>query len=130
MGLSWSNDDLRRGSQSSRMTTINYGKHRGDPARQGLANVISRLAVGRHACCRRWLWRDWSRRNLGTLSLTLTAAPLDYPPSLCQLLNEYSAHEIHLYEADDRPGGHANTVRVAQSGKEPVDVDTYVMPLP
>ncbi|KAH9999630.1 hypothetical protein BJV74DRAFT_944710 [Russula compacta] len=40
------------------------------------------------------------------------------------LLNEYSAHEVHLYEADDRPGGHANTVHVARPGKEPVDVDT------
>jgi predicted NAD/FAD-binding protein len=44
---------------------------------------------------------------------------------ISQLLNEYSEHEVHLYEADDRPGGHANTVRVAQPGKEPVDVDTY-----
>lgn len=43
-----------------------------------------------------------------------------------QLLNEYSPHEVHLYEADDRPGGHANTVHVSQPGKEPVDVDTYV----
>ena len=45
---------------------------------------------------------------------------------LSQLLNEYSPHEVHLYEADDRPGGHANTVHVTQPGKEPVDVDTYV----
>ncbi|KAI0087885.1 FAD/NAD(P)-binding domain-containing protein [Irpex rosettiformis] len=26
------------------------------------------------------------------------------------LLNEYSDHEVHLYEADNRPGGHANTI--------------------
>ncbi|PVF94659.1 FAD/NAD(P)-binding domain-containing protein, partial [Serendipita vermifera] len=26
-------------------------------------------------------------------------------------LNEYSDHEVHLYEADKRPGGHANTVK-------------------
>ncbi|KAJ3509469.1 hypothetical protein NLJ89_g5206 [Agrocybe chaxingu] len=26
------------------------------------------------------------------------------------LLNEHSDHEVHLYESDDRPGGHANTV--------------------
>ncbi|KIM22770.1 hypothetical protein M408DRAFT_28417 [Serendipita vermifera MAFF 305830] len=25
-------------------------------------------------------------------------------------LNEYSDHEVHLYDADSRPGGHANTV--------------------
>ena len=49
------------------------------------------------------------------------------PPAIMpisQLLNEYSPHEVHLYEADDRPGGHANTAHVAQPGKEPVDVDT------
>ncbi|KAJ6622547.1 FAD/NAD(P)-binding domain-containing protein [Mycena sp. CBHHK59/15] len=43
------------------------------------------------------------------------------------LLNEYSDHEVHLYEADSRPGGHANTVRFAPPGKTPeegVDVDT------
>ncbi|KAL5501445.1 hypothetical protein ACEPAH_8705 [Sanghuangporus vaninii] len=27
------------------------------------------------------------------------------------LLNEYSGHEVHLFEADDRLGGHANTVQ-------------------
>jgi protoporphyrinogen oxidase len=53
------------------------------------------------------------------------ARPLDDSPTI-QLLNEYSPHEVHLYEADDRPGGHANTVYVAQPGKEPVDVDTCV----
>lgn len=54
------------------------------------------------------------------------AAPLNsthYP----QLLNEHSPHEVHLYEADDRPGGHANTVHVTSPGKEPIDVDTYVL---
>ncbi|KAI0264008.1 hypothetical protein BC834DRAFT_287048 [Gloeopeniophorella convolvens] len=40
------------------------------------------------------------------------------------LLNEHSDHEVHLYESDDRPGGHANTVHVTPPGKEPVDVDT------
>ncbi|KAF7308922.1 Amino-oxidase domain-containing protein [Mycena kentingensis (nom. inval.)] len=43
------------------------------------------------------------------------------------LLNEHSEHEVHLYEADDRPGGHANTVRFTPPGKsaeEGVDVDT------
>lgn len=28
-----------------------------------------------------------------------------------QALNEYSDHEVHVYEADDRAGGHANTVK-------------------
>ncbi|KZP04630.1 FAD/NAD(P)-binding domain-containing protein [Athelia psychrophila] len=43
------------------------------------------------------------------------------------LLNEYSDHEVHLYEADSRTGGHANTVRFTPPGKTPeegVDVDT------
>lgn len=45
------------------------------------------------------------------------------------LLNEYSDHEVHLYEADDRPGGHANTVRFKSKedeefGNDGVDVDT------
>lgn len=40
------------------------------------------------------------------------------------LLNEYSDHEVHLFEADGRPGGHANTVRFVQLGKEPTTVDT------
>ncbi|KAJ4482224.1 FAD/NAD(P)-binding domain-containing protein [Lentinula aciculospora] len=37
------------------------------------------------------------------------------------LLNEHSDHEVHLYEADNRPGGHANTVRFPS--KEGIDVD-------
>lgn len=87
---------------------------------------ISRIKTTQDARRCRWLWRDWPRRNLGKLSLppSTWAAPLDYSP-VFQLLNEYSEHEVHLYEADDRPGGHANTVHVAQPGKEPVDVDTY-----
>ncbi|KAJ7109078.1 FAD/NAD(P)-binding domain-containing protein [Mycena crocata] len=43
------------------------------------------------------------------------------------LLNEYSEHEVHLYEADNRPGGHANTVKFTPPGKQPEDgvyVDT------
>ena len=44
-------------------------------------------------------------------------------------LNEHSNAEVHLFEADDRPGGHANTVRFKRpnaNGKESegVDVDT------
>lgn len=41
------------------------------------------------------------------------------------LLNEYSDHEVHLYEADSRPGGHANTVDYFPPNKsESVPVDT------
>lgn len=40
-----------------------------------------------------------------------------------QLLNEYSDHEVHLFEADDRVGGHAESVLFERCGKEPVDVD-------
>ncbi|KAJ7231860.1 FAD/NAD(P)-binding domain-containing protein [Mycena haematopus] len=43
------------------------------------------------------------------------------------LLNEYSDHEVHLYEADSRPGGHANTVKFTppgQNSKDGVYVDT------
>jgi len=41
------------------------------------------------------------------------------------LLNEYSDHEVHLYEASDRPGGHASTIRF-NSENASVDVDTLV----
>ena len=41
-----------------------------------------------------------------------------------QLLNEYTDHEVHLFEADSRPGGHANTVTLERPGKQPSDVDT------
>ncbi|KZT25415.1 FAD/NAD(P)-binding domain-containing protein [Neolentinus lepideus HHB14362 ss-1] len=40
------------------------------------------------------------------------------------LLNEYSDHEVHLFEEEFRPGGHANTVEFVQLGKEPTTVDT------
>ncbi|GJE88774.1 hypothetical protein PsYK624_048600 [Phanerochaete sordida] len=43
------------------------------------------------------------------------------------LLNEYSDHEVHLYEASARAGGHANTVAFKQPGVKDaaaVDVDT------
>ncbi|KAM5534988.1 hypothetical protein V8D89_011361 [Ganoderma adspersum] len=40
------------------------------------------------------------------------------------LLNEYTDHEVHLFEADSRPGGHANTVTLDRPGKQPSDVDT------
>lgn len=46
-----------------------------------------------------------------------------------QLLNEFSEHEVHLFEADERAGGHANTVSFklpqADNAKSAVDVDTY-----
>ncbi|CAE6534810.1 unnamed protein product [Rhizoctonia solani] len=45
-------------------------------------------------------------------------------------LNEYSNAEVHLFEADNRPGGHANTVRFkrpgASEGTEGIDVDTFL----
>ncbi|KAL6303896.1 FAD/NAD(P)-binding domain-containing protein [Sparassis latifolia] len=40
------------------------------------------------------------------------------------LLNEYTHHEVHLYEAGSRPGGHVNTATFVQPGKEPAEVDT------
>jgi len=43
------------------------------------------------------------------------------------LLNEHSDHEVHLYEAGSRLGGHANTVQYVPAGKAEVDaipVDT------
>ncbi|KAG8831028.1 hypothetical protein FRC17_003850 [Serendipita sp. 399] len=41
-------------------------------------------------------------------------------------LNEYSEHEVHLYEADDRPGGHANTLEFKNPlNGEKTMVDTY-----
>ena len=44
------------------------------------------------------------------------------------MLKEYSEHEVHLYEAEDRPGGHANTVTFTPPGKdESIDVDTCVL---
>ncbi|KAK0490740.1 hypothetical protein IW261DRAFT_1433878 [Armillaria novae-zelandiae] len=40
-------------------------------------------------------------------------------------LNEYSDHQVHLYEAEDRIGGHANTVLLpARAGSEECYVDT------
>ncbi|KAI0754864.1 FAD/NAD(P)-binding domain-containing protein [Daedaleopsis nitida] len=38
------------------------------------------------------------------------------------LLNEHTTHEVHLFEADSRPGGHANTVTYARPGKQPTDI--------
>ncbi|KAH0585845.1 hypothetical protein H2248_007134 [Termitomyces sp. 'cryptogamus'] len=42
------------------------------------------------------------------------------------LLNEHSDHTVDLFEADSRPGGHANTVTFTPPGedRESVDVDT------
>ncbi|KAF7309884.1 Amino-oxidase domain-containing protein [Mycena indigotica] len=41
------------------------------------------------------------------------------------LLNQHSEHEVHLYEADSRPGGHANTVKFTTPGRAP-DEGVYV----
>jgi hypothetical protein len=35
-----------------------------------------------------------------------------------QALNEFSGHEVHLYEAAARPGGHAHTASFVQSNKD------------
>ncbi|WVR06843.1 hypothetical protein IAU60_003879 [Kwoniella sp. DSM 27419] len=40
------------------------------------------------------------------------------------LLNEYSDHEVNIYEKDGRPGGHTNTVEFKRDGKESCQVDT------
>ncbi|KZT73872.1 FAD/NAD(P)-binding domain-containing protein [Daedalea quercina L-15889] len=40
------------------------------------------------------------------------------------VLNEHSRHEVHLYEADARPGGHANTVSFTSPIGSSVKVDT------
>lgn len=46
---------------------------------------------------------------------------------LVQALNEFSDHEVHLYESDTRLGGHAHTVSFKEPGKKgapAVDIDT------
>ncbi|WVQ99628.1 hypothetical protein IAU59_006765 [Kwoniella sp. CBS 9459] len=40
------------------------------------------------------------------------------------LLNEFSEHEVNIYEKDGRPGGHTNTVEFKRDGKESCQVDT------
>ena len=42
----------------------------------------------------------------------------------CQVLNEYSDHEVHVYEVDDRPGGHANTAAFTAPSGASTSVDT------
>ncbi|KAF8527479.1 FAD/NAD(P)-binding domain-containing protein [Hysterangium stoloniferum] len=45
-------------------------------------------------------------------------------------LNEFGDHEVHLYEADARPGGHANTVLFTRPNKDKsssVNVDTCIV---
>lgn len=45
------------------------------------------------------------------------------------MLNDYSDDEVHLFESDTRPGGHANTVDYTKAGAsegEATRVDTYV----
>ncbi|ODO03290.1 hypothetical protein I350_06140 [Cryptococcus amylolentus CBS 6273] len=40
------------------------------------------------------------------------------------VLNEYTTHEVHIYEKDSWWGGHAHTVGFQQPGKEPCQIDT------
>ncbi|KAG0692566.1 hypothetical protein DFH29DRAFT_759791, partial [Suillus ampliporus] len=40
-------------------------------------------------------------------------------------LNEHSPHEVHLYEAEDRAGGHANTIRYIPPGKSDEDAIVF-----
>ncbi|KAK1923361.1 hypothetical protein DB88DRAFT_490915 [Papiliotrema laurentii] len=40
------------------------------------------------------------------------------------LLNEYSDHEVNIYEREDYPGGHTHTVEFKREGKESCMVDT------
>ncbi|KAK4688090.1 uncharacterized protein P7C73_g2028, partial [Tremellales sp. Uapishka_1] len=40
------------------------------------------------------------------------------------LLNEYSDHQVNIYEKGDYVGGHTHTVEFSREGKEPCDVDT------
>ena len=47
-----------------------------------------------------------------------------------QLLNEHSNHEVHLFEKENRPGGHANTVDFVSPEKEVVKVDSCVVSSP
>lgn len=59
-----------------------------------------------------------------------TLCRLDSTPLLSrsQMLNEHSDHTVHLFEADTRPGGHANTVEFVKpgspAGTPSVKVDT------
>ncbi|KAF8490825.1 hypothetical protein F5888DRAFT_1093662 [Russula emetica] len=70
-----------------------------------------------------------TRYGVGTLSLILSTrrhSAIQYC-AISHLLVEFSPHEVHLYETDDRPG-HANTVPVTQLGTEPINVDTLQSP--
>ena len=42
----------------------------------------------------------------------------------CWALNEYSSHEVHLFEAEGRLGGHTNTVPFESPSREVVQVDS------
>lgn len=42
-------------------------------------------------------------------------------------LNEHSPHEVHLFESDGRPGGHANTVDIRKLDGSPATVDTCAL---
>jgi hypothetical protein len=72
-----------------------------------------------------WIRLYWPWRDVGTCRGALLNC-VDGRDCYFQLLNEHSKHEVHLYESDHRPGGHANTFTFSAPGKEPVDVDGSV----
>lgn len=78
-------------------------------------------------CCWKWMFRFGS--NMGETE-SLSLALVDWAQYFdSQALNEHSDHEVHLYEAANRPGGHANTVTYTKPGdpSKTVDVDTWVL---
>lgn len=107
----------------------NYDRETAVTTSQNISCVSSCLVLYHESrCCRLGRLRTWS--YLGEpCSASYSQRQLK---GVIQLLNEHSGHEVHLYEAESRPGGHANTVRYVPLGKDAkdgVDVDTYVPPL-
>lgn len=79
-----------------------------------------------HENRRRWLWRRWTGFHLGT---SLVAKRHGSDSCVLQALNEYSDHQVDLYDSDSRPGGHANTLPFTNpKNGQTTMVDTYVLP--
>lgn len=82
------------------------------------------LALDCHEGRRFRIWRIWPGSYLGEFLRALWLVHRTTESSK-QLLNEFSPHEVHLYEADSRPGGHTNTVTFSKAEDDAgVDVDT------